>query len=134
MTTKGQSMNSLLMSDLHQSPVRSEPLSHPIQKPWLWRLARHAATTLAAAPEPRWLLVNTGMVWVTQVSTVTAGDLPPDIWLATGQSLRLPPGSSWVVEAWEPAEVSLAVRGAARRPRAFTRGWRGWFSSPPPLS
>jgi hypothetical protein len=130
-------MNSLLMSDVHQSQARPGPLADSIHKPWLWRLARHTATTLAAAPEPRWLLINRGSVWLTQVNAVAADELPPDIWLAAGQSLRLAPGSSWVLEAWEPAEMSLAVRSAGCRPGAVRRGWRGWrglFSWPQALS
>jgi Protein of unknown function (DUF2917) len=124
MTMKGQAMKSMLMSDTHQSRVRSE--SAP--KPWAWRLARHEATTLNASDEPRWLLVNSGSVWLTQVTAASAHQTPVDIWLAAGQSQRLPAGSTWVLEAWQPAELSLAVGGAQRPLPALRRGWRSLLS------
>jgi Protein of unknown function (DUF2917) len=122
MTKKGQAMNSLLMPELHQNPVRTVVPA----RPWAWQLARHEATTLVAAPEPRWLLVTAGSVWVTQVTAATASDPPADIWLAPGQSLPLPPGSRWVMEAWQAAEVSLAMRVEPPTPRAIKRGLSFW--------
>jgi hypothetical protein len=115
-------MSSLLMSALHQNPTRPGPAS----RPWAWCMARHEVSTLTATVEPRWLLVGTGSVWVTQVNTMTPGKVPEDIWLAAGQSLRLPARSTWLLEAWLPAELSLAVRGVAQAQPA-TVGWRAWL-------
>jgi Protein of unknown function (DUF2917) len=117
-------MNSMPMSDLHQHPFQRGP----VIAPWAWCLAAHEATTLRVTHEPRWLLVNAGSVWVTQVNAVSASESPPDIWLAPGHSLCLPAGTVWVLEAWEPAELSLAMRQVRPEPRAFKRVWRGLFS------
>jgi Protein of unknown function (DUF2917) len=117
-------MNSMLMSELHQSAKPGIPAA----RPWAWQLAAHDASTLQAAPEPRWLLVSTGSVWLTQVNAMSATALPIDIWLSAGQSLSLPAGTTWVLEAWQPAELSLAVHRAGRERRSFKRAWRGLFS------
>jgi hypothetical protein len=115
-------MSTLLMPALHQQPDR--PAS--ICQPWAWCMAGHEVTTLKASAEPRWLLVSAGSVWVTQVNTMTPGETPDDLWLAAGQSLCLPARSTWVLEAWKPAELSLAVRGGAPAQPA-TVGWRAWL-------
>ncbi|MDO9073167.1 MAG: DUF2917 domain-containing protein [Rubrivivax sp.] len=72
--------------------------------PWSWPLAQREVRTLPAAAVPRWLRVDVGFVWVTQ----DRRDAPAeDIWLHAGESLALPAGTAWIVEAWPRAQLSL---------------------------
>ena len=116
-------MNTALMSNAHQAG-----------EPWLWNLDAGAATTLAEQNQPRWLVVNQGRVWVTRRDS-PAGVGADDIWLQAGQSLSLPAGTAWVIEAWPQARLSLLApapqavkRDAAAR--ASTPAWRrlAWLS------
>lgn len=116
-------MNTTPMSNAHQAG-----------EPWLWSLEAGAATTLAEQTQPRWLVVNQGRVWVTRRDS-PAGVGADDIWLQAGQSLSLPAGTAWVIEAWPQARLSLLApapqavkRGVA--PGALTPIWRrlAWLS------
>jgi Protein of unknown function (DUF2917) len=107
-------MNTSLMNNLHQDAA-----------PWSWPLEHRAAATLRAEPAPRWLHVNEGCVWVTAQD---GGPHSEDLWLGAGDSLALPAGSAWVVEAWPHARLSLLLAQPARRPAvSSSRAW--WQSS-----
>lgn len=120
-------MDYKLMTEPHQ----------PAAAPWAWPLEQRQVRTLPAAGLPRWLRVDEGCVWVT-----ARRDEPPaeDLWLQAGDSLALPPGTAWIVEAWPRARLSLlqaapAFSGAAPWRPAWQR-WlsrlRAWVSSQPP--
>jgi hypothetical protein len=106
-------METTFMLDEHQSTA-----------PWAWPMAAQEATTLAAEPVPRWLHVNEGCVWVTARQ---AGPHGADLWLGAGDSLALPAGSAWVVQAWPQARLSVLLQA----PAAFSRGaqplWGAWW-------
>ncbi len=124
-------MNTQPISNLHHAAAAAQP-----PKPWAWRLAPHQARAVPAAAGARWLLVNAGQVWVTQAQPASASRSPEDIWLQAGDSLALPAGSAWVLEAWTDADLNLAEPEPAPG-AAVKRGWRGIFSglfSPPFLS
>lgn len=108
-------MSSATMTHLHQ---RSGP--------WTWQLEARQATTLGAAGAPRWLRVDEGCLWVTATRSVD-GTQVEDIWLAPGQSLALPSGSAWVLQAWPGARMSL-LQAAPNLSRAASsrRGVWGW--------
>lgn len=107
-------MNTPLMTNLHHDTA-----------PWVWPLADHAATTLEADVAPRWLHVDEGCVWVTARD---GGPQSTDHWLGAGQSLALPAGTAWVVEAWPRARLSLLLaQPAARTSATSSRAW--WQSS-----
>lgn len=84
---------------------------HQNAAPWLWQLTGHRAATLAAQATPRWLHVEDGCVWVTAED---AGPYAPDLWLGAGDSLELPPGSAWVLQAWPQARMSLLAQPALK--------------------
>lgn len=103
----------------------SEDISISHQSPWLWRLATHQVTTLAAEPHTRWLKVEEGSLWLTRRES--GADRSDDIWLCAGESLVLPAGSEWVLEAWRAARVSLLQQAPdATRGGAASKGWAGW--------
>lgn len=108
-------MNTQAMSQTHQTSA-----------PWAWPLGAHEATTLAAAPVARWLRVEAGKVWITAAA---GNEQAEDIWLEPGQSLALPAGSAWVVEAWPKASLSVLEqaprlgRAAGWRAASWLRGW-----------
>lgn len=106
-------MDKLLISDSHQPA------------PWAWFLDGRQATTLAATAVPRWLRVDEGCVWITAQHGDANGD---DIWLGAGDSLALPAGSAWVVEAWPQARLSLlqAAPVALSRGAVWQRAWQAW--------
>ena len=118
-------MNTLPMTNLHQSTA-----------PWVWQLAESQAATLVPQAEPRWLHVEDGCVWVTAQN---AGPHAPDLWLSAGDSLELPVGSTWVLQAWPQAQMSVlappaltqvsasSVLAASKPARAAPRAW--WQSS-----
>ena len=97
-------MNTKPMSDSHQTGA-----------PWAWQLGPNEAATLAAEPIPRWLKVETGCVWLTRANGAAQAD---DIWLAAGESVALPPGSEWVLEAWPQARLTLLLKPQAVIARA----------------
>lgn len=90
-------MKSLLMTERHH-PGATE------QAPWSWPLAPRQVRTLPAAAVARWLRVDDGCVWVTQQRSDAPAE---DIWLQSGESLALPAGTAWIVEAWPQARLSL---------------------------
>jgi hypothetical protein len=119
-------MNTQPISNLHHAPHVPHAFHTP--KPWAWHLAPHQARAVPAATGARWLLVNAGQVWVTQARPTSASRPPEDIWLQAGDSLALPAGSAWVLEAWTEADLNLAE--TAPVPSATVkRGWRGLFSA-----
>jgi hypothetical protein len=103
-------MNTSLMSESHQAP-----------NPWAWGLAPGQATTLVAEPEPRWLRVEEGCVWVTRRDGSGQAD---DIWLRAGQSLALPAGTAWVIEGWPHARLALLLQAPAGFRTDISRGGR----------
>lgn len=106
-------MKSLLMTDVHQNAT-----------PWSWPLAARAVTTLDAASSARWLRVDEGCVWVTAQRSDAQAE---DIWLSAGDSLALPAGSAWVVEAWPRARLSL-LQAPPPASRAASSRWAGWWT------
>lgn len=107
------------MTDAHQST-----------QPWAFQLERRQAVTLLAEPAQRWLRVDHGRVWIT---VRDGGPDSEDIWLEAGETLSLPAGSAWVLEASPQAQLSLLQAA----PAAFTRAaapssprasaLRGWW-------
>ena len=104
-------MNMPLISNTHQSP-------------WLWQLATHEVTTLTAEPQTRWLKVEEGSLWLTRRESGI--DQTDDIWLGAGDSLALPAGSEWVLEAWPQARVSLLQQ--APHIKRGGSPWSAWVS------
>ena len=93
-------MNTPVMTSSHQSA------------PWEWALEASAATRIDAVGTPRWLLVTSGRVWLTQSGAGLEGG---DVWLAAGERHALPAGSDWVVEGWPQARVALLEAPQPRR-------------------
>ncbi len=115
-------MKPQFMTEAHQSP-----------QPWAFQLEQRQAVTLRAETAPRWLRVDSGRVWITERE---GGPDSADIWLEAGQTLALPAGSAWVLEAAPEAQLSLlqAAPAAFRRapgassPRlSSSSGLRGWW-------
>ncbi len=90
-------MESVLMTEAYQRAASGAA-------PWSLPLAPRQVRTVAGAPVARWLRVDEGCVWVTQKRSDQAAE---DIWLQAGESLALPPGTAWIVEAWPQARLSL---------------------------
>jgi hypothetical protein len=87
----------------------------------------HAASlTLDADRSPRVLRVEQGRIWLTRTRDTLPGSLPRsgageldpgatdgrardtrDLWLAPGETLALPGGSRWVLQAWPEAQLQL---------------------------
>lgn len=100
------------------------PLMQPRHRnapPWLWQLSACEAATLQPQNAPRWLRVESGLVWVTARE---AGPHGADLWLNAGESLELPAGTAWVLQAWPQARLSLAVR--APQCERLSRGAGAW--------
>lgn len=98
---------------------------HEHSAPWAWALAGHEATTLAASPVARWLRVDDGCLWVTAEQ---AGPGAEDLWLQPGDSLELPAGTRWVLQAWPQARLSVLLAPALTPAGpAPARAW--WQSS-----
>jgi hypothetical protein len=91
-----------------------------------WPLATGAVASLAADAAPRLLLVLCGQVWITERVEGGAGRVVDDHWLGAGQTLALPAGSRWIVEAHRGARLVLlqAPPGMARRPSIAATAWR----------
>ena len=73
----------------------------------LWRLPRGRSMRLSVGPGERRLRVHTGRLWLT-----AQGDLDrpaEDVWLAAGEDVRLPSGTSIVAEGWPQASFELVV-------------------------
>ena len=86
-------MNTVPMKNMHQTAA-----------PWVWHLGASEAATLMPERAPRWLHVEGGCVWVTARH---AGPASPDLWLGAGDSLEMPAGSAWVLQAWPQAQLSV---------------------------
>jgi hypothetical protein len=72
----------------------------------LWRLAGGQALRLSAQPTARWLRVREGQLWVTADGR-PGGPSPQDWWVQPGDSLRVPPGTPVLAEAWKGASFEL---------------------------
>lgn len=97
------------------------PHSHQPSHPGSWPLGAGEAGTLAAAPRARWLRVESGRLWVTARD---GGPHAPDHWLQAGDSLALPPGTAWVLEAWPSARASVLEAAPRRQGGGFWAAWR----------
>lgn len=112
------------------------PFANQRDIPFVLPLASGQAMTLEAEARPRALWVHEGRVWLTARS---AAEPTADVWLQAGQTLALPAGSEWVIEAWPAARVSLlqaaptALRRASSPWRAALAAWRhgSWTTSQP---
>lgn len=113
-------MNTTLMPNRHQ-PEQAAP--------WAWALAGDEVRTLAAAPQDRWLRVEAGCLWVTRQDS--QGQREDDVWLGAGESLALPSGSAWVLQAWPLADVSLLQQAPFSAPRraSSSQGWLSWLAA-----
>jgi hypothetical protein len=118
-------MNPQAMTQTHQAT------------PWAWTLDARQAVTLLAANGSRWVRVEEGCVWL----TAHHGEQPAkDIWLCAGQSLALPAGTAWVMEAWPQARLSLLLATPPEAPSRAAPWWRApsrallrWWSSHAPV-
>ena len=113
-------MTQQLMTGLHQTA------------PWDWTLRKREAQTLPAAPAQRWLRVEAGCLWLTRRDS--HGQREDDVWLGAGESLALPAGSEWVLEAWPQARLSLLLQAPVPASRASgassPRVWQRWWQRP----
>jgi hypothetical protein len=73
--------------------------------PWALPLPRRGAVTLRAVRRTRWLLVTCGRVWA---SGGPPRRMAQDHWLAAGERIEVPAGTTWVVGAEPAAEVIVA--------------------------
>lgn len=89
------------------------------------------SVTLTAGTHDLQLSLDSGRLWLTRTTrsvhtrpqrdraelALAPTDLPAcgaaDVWLAAGQTLRLPRGSSWVAQAWSPASFTTRRADAA---------------------
>ena len=91
----------------------------------LWTLAQGQAMRLAAGPSPRQLHVVEGTLWLT---TEGRPDRPAeDIWLQPGETLDLPAGSEWVVEARDAGRFQMLVPQPRPRPSVPLLRLRCWL-------
>jgi len=79
----------------------------PSSGPALWQLQAGQAMAFTVGPGPRELLVTAGRVWLTRPAK--SGEMPEDIWLEPGSSLRLVSGEEVLLEAWPSAQFQLLV-------------------------
>jgi hypothetical protein len=82
------------------------PMNPSIPRDPLWRLAGGQALRLAAQPTARWLRVREGQLWVT-ADGQPDGPPPQDWWVQPGDSLRVPPGTPVLAEAWKGTSFEL---------------------------
>jgi len=112
-------MESLLMTEPHQ-------ISAGGGTPWSWPLAPRQVRTVPAATVARWLRVDEGCVWVTEQRSDAPAE---DIWLQAGESLALPAGTGWIVEAWPRAQLSLLQAAPVlSRVAPWRQAW-GWLTA-----
>ena len=85
-------------------------------------LAPRQAVTLAAHNAPRAVWVHEGRVWLTRLCS---RGMAQDVWLDAGQSLTLPAGTEWVVEAWPQARLSVlqAAPSVVKRRASWLALW-----------
>jgi hypothetical protein len=74
------------------------------------------AFTLPAAAVARRLCVVAGEAWVTQTRRGRRTEPPEDLWLGVGDTLPLPAGSAWVVQAHGELRLRLCQPGAIEGP------------------
>jgi hypothetical protein len=78
----------------------------------LWRLTSGQPRRLRASRGARWLRLREGELWVT--ADGRPGEPPPeDWWLSPGQTLRVPPGTSVLMEGWPTASFELLEEPSA---------------------
>jgi len=82
----------------------------------LWRLEPGQALSFKIGPGARELQVTAGRVWLTEAngqvsdpSAETKSQLPADVWLHAGESLRLSSGTQVLLEGWPTAQFQLLV-------------------------
>lgn len=80
-----------------------------------WPLAAGAVASLPADAAPRLLLVLCGQVWITERIDDGEPRQAVDHWLDAGQTLALPAGSRWIVEARHRARLVLLQPPPAAR-------------------
>jgi hypothetical protein len=82
-----------------------------------WCLPGGSAEALDAGPDGCFVRVEEGALWLTRTlgpAALARGEQPDDLWLAAGESLWLPAGSRWVLQAWPVARVRLLQAPPAR--------------------
>lgn len=90
------------------------------QRDALWTLVPGQAIRLSAGPSLRQLRVLEGVLWLT---TRGRWGLPAeDIWLQPGETIDLPAGSEWVVEARDAGRFKLLPQPLPA-PRARVGRW-----------
>ncbi|MEL4180717.1 DUF2917 domain-containing protein [Roseateles sp. PN1] len=82
----------------------------------LWRLDPGQALSFKIGPGARELQVTAGRVWLTEAAGQASkqgagkeGQLPADVWLQAGESLRLASGTQVLLEGWPSAQFQLLV-------------------------
>jgi redox-sensitive bicupin YhaK (pirin superfamily) len=88
-----------------------------------WRLQAGVVRSLPAALAPQLLLVLCGRVWITEHIGSGECRVAVDHWLVAGQTLALPEGSRWIVEADQDARLLLLASPPPTISRAAS--WRG---------
>lgn len=86
-----------------------------------WCLSAGAAEALGPTSTGCFVRVEEGALWLTRTLDRTAlarREQPDDLWLGAGESLWLPAGSRWVLQAWPAARVRLLQAPPARRAAA----------------
>jgi hypothetical protein len=81
----------------------------------VWALAPGASMTLTAHAHGRLIQACEGRLWVTTQGTSDRAAL--DVWLTTGQTLALEPGTDVVLEGWPSARFRLLVPAMAPEAR-----------------
>lgn len=94
----------------------------------LWSLDRGQAERLDIGSRGQFLRVVEGWLWLT--GDASDGRPSEDIWLAPGEEMHLPAGSSWVVEARDAGRFQLLLPRQApcwSAWRALGSAWRRWW-------
>ncbi len=108
-----------LMPKLHQSSC-----------PWLHALGVGEVLSISGIGHQRWLQVQGGSLWVT-AAVAAPGPLAreADIWLSAGDSLVLPPGSAWLLQAWPAAQWLLLQQAPQAEGQPAWAGAPGWVQA-----
>ncbi len=109
-------------------PMRA---AHQSTAPWLTTLAADEVLHLQGVTARRWLLVQRGRLWVTAATALPGpAAREADIWLAEGDSLSLPAGSSWLLQAGPQVEWMLLEQPVQPKPpdRLKLKMLGRWFS------
>lgn len=79
------------------------------------------AFTLPASPRARRLRVVAGEAWITRTRRRGDAVLVDDLWLGPGQTLALPAGSAWVVQAAGALRLRLCEPALSAAPAPWQR-------------